>query len=140
MGQKVDGRSDLFSVGVILYESLTGQRPFAGEVFASILHKIVHEDPVPPHQIVTELNENLSQVVMKALSKVPERRYQDGRSMAAALRESLKPEPDPVVLGITGEPGGQHPTPRHEFSTVLSGQYSIPPQVEAVPAVRFSGK
>jgi serine/threonine protein kinase len=133
VGQKVDGRSDLFSVGVILYETLTGQRPFTGDVFATILHKIVHEDPVPPHEITTGLNENLSRVVMKSLNKAPERRYQDGRAMAAALRESLKQEPDPAVLGINDEIGEQPRTPRHDFSTVLSGQFQISPQVDGVP-------
>ena len=120
MGQKVDGRSDLFSVGVILYEMLTGQRPFTGDVFGAILHKIVNEDPVPPHEVNAGLNENLSRVVMKSLSKEPEKRYQDGRMMAAALRESLKEKPNPAVLALDAENGVKPKPPQHDVSTVLS--------------------
>jgi serine/threonine protein kinase len=130
MGQRVDGRSDLFSVGVILYEMLTGQRPFAGDVFAAILHKIVHEDPVPPHEAVSGLNENLSRVVMKSLNKTPEKRYQDGRTMAAALRESLKAEPDPAVLGLDDSAGAQPRAPQHDVSTAMSVRF--PPTTEPV--------
>ena len=120
MGQKVDGRSDLFSVGVILYEMLTGQRPFTGDVFGAILHKIVNEDPVTPHEVNAGLDENLSRVVMKALSKEPEKRYQDGRMMAAALRESLKEKPNPAVLALDAENGVKPKPPQHDISTMLS--------------------
>ena len=133
MGQKVDGRSDLFSVGVILYEMLTGQRPFAGDVFAAILHKIVHEDPVPPHEAVSGLDENLSRVVMKSLNKAPEKRYQDGRTMAAALRESLKAEPDPAVLGLDDSAGAQPRDPRHDGSTVMPVRFPLRTEPVAGP-------
>jgi serine/threonine protein kinase len=119
MGQKVDGRSDLFSVGVILYEMLTGERPFTGDAFGAILHKIVNDEPIPPH-LVGRVNENLSRVIMKALSKTPEGRYQDGRHMAAALRESLKSSPNPAILGVDDDSPPPPPIQRQDASTVLS--------------------
>lgn len=102
MGQKVDPRSDLFSVGVILYEMLTGERPFTGEVMSTVMHQVLKVEPVQPKELNYAVNTTLSAVVMKSLSKSPTRRYQNGRAMAAALLESLKETPDPVVLDIKG--------------------------------------
>lgn len=104
MAQKVDGRSDLFSVGIILYELLTGERPFTGEALSTVMHQVLKVNPVPPHEFNYAVSESLSQVVMKALSKSPAKRYANGRAMAAALLESLKENPDPVVLGFAPGP------------------------------------
>lgn len=104
MAQKVDGRSDLFSVGIIVYELLTGERPFTGEALSTVMHQVLKVNPVPPHEFNYAVSESLSQVVMKALSKSPAKRYASGRAMAAALLESLKEHPDPVVLGFAPSP------------------------------------
>ena len=101
MGQKIDGRADLFSVGVIAYELLTGEKPFQGEAVSTVMHNVLHSDPVPPRKLNFAVNENLNQVIEKALSKDPNRRYQDGLAMARALRETLKDEPDPAVLDLS---------------------------------------
>jgi len=102
MGRKVDGRSDLFSVGIILYEMLTGEKPFTGEALTTIMHHILKSDPTPPSELNYTVPDALSAVVMRALSKKPQDRYNDGRSMAAALRESLKDNPDMSI--IKGKP------------------------------------
>lgn len=101
MGQKVDGRSDLFSVGIILYEMLTGERPFSGEALSTVMHHVIKSMPAVPTELNYAVPDALAQVVMKALSKRPSERYQDGRAMAAALRDSLKTKPNPDVLGFT---------------------------------------
>ncbi len=102
MGRKVDGRSDLFSAGIILYEMLTGEKPFTGEALTTIMHHILKSDPAPPSELNYTVPEALSAVVMRALSKKPQDRYSDGRAMAAALRESLKDNPDMTI--IKGKP------------------------------------
>ncbi|MBI5095934.1 MAG: serine/threonine protein kinase, partial [Candidatus Hydrogenedentes bacterium] len=97
MGHKVDARSDLFSVGIILYELITGEKPFAGEALSAVMHNVIKTTPVAPHELNFAANECLSKVIMKALNKDPNQRYQNGSTMAAALRESLKEAPDPAV-------------------------------------------
>lgn len=100
MGQKVDGRSDLFSVGIILYELLTGDKPFGGESVAAVMQRTLKSEPIPPSELNYAMPDALNQVVLKSLSKRPQQRYQNGRAMAAALRESVKPEPNPAILGL----------------------------------------
>ena len=97
MGQRVDGRSDLFSVGIILYEILTGEKPFDGESLSTVMHKVIKVDPVEPKELNFAINDTLNAVIMKALSKNPSQRYQNGYAFAAALRESLKDNPNGAV-------------------------------------------
>ncbi len=98
MGQKLDGRSDLFSVGNILYELTTGEKPFGGEALSTVMHHVIKTDPVNPTELNFNVPDALAQVIMTALSKRPAARYGSGNAMAAALRESLKEHPDPAKL------------------------------------------
>ena len=100
MGHKIDGRADLFAVAVMLYEMLTGEKPFPGETFNAVMHKVVKTDPVAPSELNPAVNEALNQVILKALRKNPKLRYQTGNEFANALTESLKDVPDPKVLGL----------------------------------------
>ncbi len=98
MGQKLDGRSDLFSVGNILYELTTGEKPFGGEALSTVMHRVIKIDPVPPTELNFAIPDALAGVIMKAQSKRPANRYKSGNEMAAALRESLKEHPNPAIL------------------------------------------
>lgn len=106
-GQKVDGRADLFSVGVMLYEMITGEKPFQGEALTTVMHHVLESEPIPPHKLNMFLEECTTQVVMKALCKKPSQRYSRGRAMAKALRECLEPNPDPEVLQFGECEGGE---------------------------------
>lgn len=89
MGQTVDGRSDLFSCGVILYQMLTGEKPFTGESTTTVMYKVLREEPVPPSELNLALNPALDAVVQKALAKQPAQRFQTGREFAQALQAAV---------------------------------------------------
>ena len=100
MGHKIDGSSDLFSVGVIMYEMLTGEKPFEGEALSTVMHKVLKVEPVPPKELNFAVDDYLSRAVMKAMSKRPGNRYQNGTAMADALLESVKEHPDLDILDL----------------------------------------
>jgi len=101
MGQRVDGRSDLFSVGVIAYVLLTGERPFPGDALATVMHAVTQMPPIAPVELNFSISPTLNAVVLKSLSKNPNQRYGTAGEMAAALRESLKENPDSSVTMIS---------------------------------------
>ncbi len=85
-GKKVDGRSDLYSLGVMLFQMLAGVLPFRGDSMAELMYKIANEDAPDIRIIRPALPENLANLVALSLSKRPETRYQDGDQFAADLR------------------------------------------------------
>jgi eukaryotic-like serine/threonine-protein kinase len=91
-GQPIDGRSDLFSCGVILYQLLTGEKPFTGESTTTIMYKVLREEPVPPSQLNVTLAPELDAVMNKALAKAPAQRFQSGKEFAQALRAAIAGE------------------------------------------------
>ncbi len=84
-GDTVDGRSDVYSFGVTLYQMLTGRRPFQGESAYSVLTAQLNESPVPPVQLNPTLPAALNEVVLRAMSKAPEARFQSAEEFRQAL-------------------------------------------------------
>jgi eukaryotic-like serine/threonine-protein kinase len=85
-GRQVDGRSDIFSLGVILYELVTGEKPFGGQNITTVIYKIINEEPIPPRQLDATIHPGLSYVISKSLAKNPVERYQTCRELAEDLR------------------------------------------------------
>jgi len=92
----VDGRSDLFSFGVVLYEMLSGRWPFRGEHQAAILYSIANEDPPPLKKVNPDISQKISDIVEKLLQKEPVRRYQSTDQVSKDLKACLNELPGTV--------------------------------------------
>lgn len=88
-GEKLDGRSDLFSAGIMFYQMLTGQRPFQADSLVALAMKIAHEDPPPLEKLRPDLPHALRRIVERCLAKPRDRRFQTGRELSDALSRVL---------------------------------------------------
>lgn len=89
LGSSADGRSDLFAVGVIMYEMLTGKKAFDGENIGTLMTQITQKQPTPIGTLCPEVPAGLRQIIQKLLHKKPERRFQTGDELAKALGKEL---------------------------------------------------
>jgi eukaryotic-like serine/threonine-protein kinase len=89
LGKKADARSDLFSLGVILYQLFSGKKPFKGDTIASLLLEITTVDPTPVDQLVPGLPRAIRLIIDRLLKKQPEKRFKNGNELAAALIDVL---------------------------------------------------
>jgi serine/threonine protein kinase len=125
-GGVVDGRSDLFSLGVVLFELLTGQRPFAGQSLTEVAYKIVHEPARIPSQVRPGVPSAFNPVVLKLLEKDPNRRYSRGADVARAL-EALRR----VLAGMTGDVSQFTPPPPKQASAEPAAVAATPTATRA---------
>ena len=88
-GEKIDGRSDLFAAGIVLYQMLSGERPFRGDSLVAIATKIVNDEPPPLNAKRPDVPAALRRVVERCLAKKPEQRYQSGAELTEALKKVL---------------------------------------------------
>jgi len=86
-GQPVDRRSDIFSVGVVFYELLTGGKPFRGETLSALIYSILHTNPPMPSEVNLDVPRIFDKIIAKALVKDPDLRFQTARDLAAILRK-----------------------------------------------------
>jgi serine/threonine-protein kinase len=137
-GSKVDGRSDIFSLGVVLFLLLTGKRPFTADTMHGVTLKIVQETCPIPSTIVQGLPAGFNPVVLKCMDKEPEKRFQSGRELATvleALRKALV-QRDPGAIDrpeiVVPELPEEEPEELHELVTVTGNALPVPDQVTAV--------
>ena len=90
---KVDRRSDVYALGTLLYECLTGAPPFKGETPLALMRSIAEDEPVPPSRLAPEVPRDLQTVILKALEKDPARRYDSARAFGEDLRRFLEGDP-----------------------------------------------
>ncbi|MDQ2640509.1 MAG: serine/threonine-protein kinase [Pseudomonadota bacterium] len=101
-GQPLTNRSDIYSLGAVMYELLTGSRPFRAGNLAKLMHQIIYATPPPIHTLRREVPEDLEEVVATALQKDPDKRYKSGQDLAAALtrvHQKLRTRPLQIEQG-----------------------------------------
>lgn len=108
LGLEVDRRTDIFSTGVILYELLTGERPFPGSSLTTIMHQVLKVEPPPPSELNATLPNEFDAVVRKALAKRPDERFQTAAEFSQALKLALNAQtaPSPQPPAPVDEPLG----------------------------------
>jgi serine/threonine-protein kinase len=106
LGRTVDGRADLYSLGLVLYECLAGKVPFVGENDAATAVARIHDDPVPLRSIRPDVPQPVADVVHALLARDPEQRPADGATARAMLGQALtsRDRREPVELDVTGDP------------------------------------
>jgi eukaryotic-like serine/threonine-protein kinase len=107
LGQPVDRRADLFSLGSVLYALVTGRPPFEAAELATVLARVAHGHPKPPSALLSGLPPDLDYVIARAMAKAPEQRYADARSFGEDLEDLLAGRPPRHRAGWTMPPAGQ---------------------------------
>ncbi|MFF4172088.1 Stk1 family PASTA domain-containing Ser/Thr kinase [Streptomyces sp. NPDC001744] len=138
-GEQVDARSDLYSTGCLLYELLTVRPPFIGDSPVAVAYQHVREEPQPPSNFDSEITPEMDAIVLKALVKDPDYRYQSADEMRADIEACLDGQPVAAVaaMGMAGTPaygGGYGYPPEDQPTTALrqtdpAGQTSMLPPV-----------
>ena len=101
-GEKLDARTDIFSLGVVLYQAITLRKPFPADTLTTLVYQILHEEPPDPAQIRVDLSPELWPIVKKCLAKKREDRYTTAKELAENLRSALGEAPVARTSGVEG--------------------------------------
>lgn len=120
MGVKVDHRTDIFSLGVALYELLTGEKAFPGESITTVIYRILHEDPISPRKLKLQLPSSLDYIVNKAISKDIEKRYQNVEEFTKDLKNYRNPASLPAGMDSAAQKASKKAEPEAEDTLSMS--------------------
>jgi serine/threonine-protein kinase len=135
-GRPVDGRSDVFSLGVVLYELVTGEKPFPGDSVTTVIYKIVNEEPIPPRELDSAIPPGISAVITRALAKAPIARFHTCREFLEALqnyRDFQAPAPAPLRAPSPAKAPVSRPGAAANSSGALSTGQRSPLSAQAPP-------
>jgi serine/threonine-protein kinase len=133
-GERVDARSDLYSVGCLLYELLTGRPPFTGDSPVSIAYQHVREAPIPPSRVDPELPPWADPIVLRAMEKDPAERYQSAAEMRSDIQRALSGFP--VAAGMPMTASYAHPGPGTRRMDPM-GQTQLQGQTGGLPPYEY---
>ena len=125
MGKTTDGRADFFALGVILYELLTGRKPFAGDNLSTIVYKIVHEEPPSLTEANQDLPAGYENILHRALAKKPEDRYQTGRELIRDLEDPENLQAASRDYELRREALGETPRARKKVLVPALGTFAL---------------
>jgi serine/threonine-protein kinase len=135
-GEIVDGRSDVFSAGIVLYQLLTGERPFVGSA-STVMQQILNQDPAPPSQLLPALGTGYDRILQRALAKAPGERYRSARAFLDALAAVGADAAAPADDERTGLAAGLGPlglAPQNSGPATGTGSATMTPwKLEAFP-------
>ncbi len=137
-GEEPDWRSNLFSLGAMLYELLTGEKAFPGEDARAILENITGKDPKAPHLFKATVNPGLSRVIMKALSKNPEERYQSGAELIRDFENHRKPAAEPAPATAKPATSTRSTEDRSKLSPPIVGRSVVKQTAMVAPQTAVS--
>jgi len=140
-GKPVDGRSDIFSMGVILYELMTGEKPFPGQNITTVIYKIINEEPIPPRSLDSSIHPGLSAVITRALAKEPADRFQSCHELLSALKnyhEMTSPDTTVRMSPVNAKPPAGITRPAAQPPRVSAFPVATKPTEPEPPASLFS--
>ncbi len=140
LGEPVDARGDVYSIGVVLYEMVTGRRAFSGDLPSRVIDAILHGPLVPPRALDSRISPELERIILKCMDKDPEHRYQSARELLVDFRRlaapsstsAVAPGPAPPLwrswnCGAAGTRGNPHRAECQRLARPLDGPRAIAP-------------
>ncbi|GAA4061234.1 Stk1 family PASTA domain-containing Ser/Thr kinase [Actinomadura miaoliensis] len=146
-GERVDARSDIYSTGCVLYELLTGRPPFTGDSPVAIAYQHVREEPVPPSQVDADIPQWADAIVLKAMAKDADHRYQNANEFRQEIQRALHGQPVASTAASTMLMGAQPQgtqvmggvPPRTQMHPPVGNGYDLPPVHYEDPQQRGGG-